>query len=112
MKKVIIMKLVSPPDIDAFISSGPSRERNSRSVKVMTVSHAWETTIGSAIARSSRTPPAAGAFLASRACSFVLSIWEPLTKTLIVHIHAPGESPPFCQGFSGPSPGRCGFRQW
>ena len=47
MKNVIIMKQVSPPDMAAFISSGPSRERKTRSVKVMTVSHAWETTMGS-----------------------------------------------------------------
>jgi len=60
MKKVIIMKLVKPPDMAAFISSGPSRERNTLSVNVITVSQACETTMGMATTSNSRTPPARG----------------------------------------------------
>ena len=43
-------------------------------MKVMTVSHACETTMGSAMASSSRTPPADGAVAVSPASSLVLNM--------------------------------------
>ena len=45
MKKVVIMKAVSPPAMEALISAVPSRERKSRSTNIIAVSQAWEATI-------------------------------------------------------------------
>ena len=60
MKKVIIIKLVKPPAMAAFICTVPRRDRNSRSIKTIAVSLAWETTIGRAMASISRKPPGSG----------------------------------------------------
>jgi hypothetical protein len=60
MKKHIIIKLLLPPAIAAFIWTAPRRDRNSRSVKMRAVSQKCEATIGNAMASISRKPPGVG----------------------------------------------------